>query len=150
MCLAEFVVLGSPSPPSPPPSRPSLPPFLIPYLSLPFRRTACPFLTYLLSQLDSSLSLSRHVRVRVFGYAKCSRASQVECLMALFCLNMDLDTTAERCLRICIHSPAAPAPARLLLRARARDGKREREREDRVFHIELRQKNSVCFSPDEM
>lgn len=48
------------------------------------------------------------VRVRMFGYAKCSRASQVECLMALFCLNTDLDTTAERRLRICIHSPAAP------------------------------------------
>ena len=48
------------------------------------------------------------VRVCMFGYAKCSRASQVECLMALFCLNTDLDTTAERHLRICIHSPAAP------------------------------------------
>lgn len=51
---------------------------------------------------------TRRVRVRMFGYAKCSRASQVECLMALFCLNTDLDTTAERRLRICIHSPAAP------------------------------------------
>lgn len=51
---------------------------------------------------------TRRVRIRMFGYAKCSRASQVECLMALFCLNTDLDTTAERRLRICIHSPAAP------------------------------------------
>jgi hypothetical protein len=64
-----------------------------------------------LPYISTPLSLSRdprRVRVRMFGYAKCSRASQVECLMALFCLNTDLDTTAERCLQICIRSPAAP------------------------------------------
>jgi len=52
-----------------------------------------------LPYISTPLSLSRdprRVRVRMFGYAKCSRASQVECLMALFCLNTDLDTTAER------------------------------------------------------
>lgn len=39
---------------------------------------------------------TRHVWVRMFGYAKCSRASQVECLMALFCLNTEPDTNGER------------------------------------------------------
>lgn len=63
---------------------------------------------------------ARRVRVRMFGYAKCSRASQVECLMAHFCLNTDLDTTAEQ--RICIHSPtcspAAPRASHIELHQR--------------------------------
>lgn len=89
MCLVEFVVLGSPLPPS---------------LSHSFAVAQ-----RVLSLRTLCLSLdTRRVRVCMFGYAKCSRASQVECLMALFCLNTDLDTTAERHLRICIHSLAAP------------------------------------------
>lgn len=79
-----------------------------------------------------TLSLdTRRVRVRMFGYAKCSRASQVECLMALFCLNTDLDTTAERRLRICIHSPAAPT-CLLLGYAKLPFA--------RAFHVELHQR----------
>lgn len=39
---------------------------------------------------------TRRVWVRMFGYAKCSSASQVECLMGLLCLNTGLDTTGRR------------------------------------------------------
>lgn len=77
-------------------------PHLHPSPTLPSSRNV-----FFLRTLCLSLDTWR-VRVRMFGYAKCSRASQVECLMALFCLNTDVDTTAERHLRICIHSPAAP------------------------------------------
>lgn len=53
---------------------------------------------------------TRHVWVRMFGYAKCSRASQVECLMALFCLNTEPDTNGERTgvFGICIRTRIAP------------------------------------------
>lgn len=53
---------------------------------------------------------TRHVWVRMFGYAKCSRASQVECLMALFCLNTEPDANGERTgvFGICIRTRIAP------------------------------------------
>ena len=47
---------------------------------------------------------TRRVWVRMFGYAKCSCASQVECLMALFCLNTDPDTTGERTVSSDLHT----------------------------------------------
>lgn len=91
-----------------------------------------------LPYISTPLSLSRdsrRVRVRMFGYAKCSRASQVECLMALFCLNTDLDTTAERCLQICIRSPAASTC--LLLGCAGLPS--------RTFHVELHQRTPSLF-----
>lgn len=76
---------------------------------VPFCFTDCLILatrdTLLLYSIGLATPLdTRRVWVRMFGYAKCSCASQVECLMALFCLNTDPDTTGGRTMSSDLHT----------------------------------------------
>lgn len=76
---------------------------------VPFCFTDCLILatrdTLLLYSIGLATPLdTQRVWVRMFGYAKCSCASQVECLMALFCLNTDPDTTGGRTMSSDLHT----------------------------------------------
>lgn len=99
MCLAEFVVLGSPSPPP---------------LSHSSSVVQCILPTYPLAQSRHSACPGTYVWLREMLSCISSRMFDG----ALLCLNTDLDTTAERRLRICIHSPAAPTTCLLTSRIR--------------------------------